>query len=172
MRIPAGSAAAALALILLAPPGVAHADGPSLLALGVGAYDVLHRNARARTEAQFRVEYRFGQSFLWVLRPLIGAFTTTDGTFFGYAGVRIELPLGDHVVLMGDTAAGYWHHGRGLDLGNPIEFKSGVELAYRFAGESRLGIAFDHISNAGIAKLNPGVESLLLVYSFPLGGAP
>jgi lipid A 3-O-deacylase len=169
MRIPAGRAAAALALILLAVPDVAQADGPSLLALGAGAYDVLHRNARARTEAQFRVEYRFGQPFLWVLRPLVGAFTATDGTFFGYAGVRIELPLGDHVVLMGDTAAGYWHHGRGLDLGNPIEFKSGVELAYRFAGESRLGIAFDHISNAGIAKINPGVESLLLVYSYPLG---
>jgi lipid A 3-O-deacylase len=168
MRIPAGRAAAALALILLAAPGVAQADGPSLLALGAGAYDVLQRD----TEAQFRVEYRFGQSFLWVLRPLVGAFATTDGTFFGYAGVRIELPLGDHVVLMGDTAAGYWHHGRGLDLGNPIEFKSGVELAYRFAGQSRLGVAFDHISNAGIAKINPGVESLLLVYSYPLGATP
>ena len=57
-----------------------------------------------------------------------------------------------------------------LDLGNPIEFNSGVELAYRFAGQSRLGLAFDHISNAGIAKINPGVESLLLVYSYPLGG--
>ena len=166
MRVVAGRAAAALSLTLLAAPGVAQADGPDLLALGTGAYDVLHRN----TEAQFRVEYRFGWSFLWIIQPLVGAFTTTDRTFFGYAGIRIELPLGDHVVLMGDTAAGYWRHGRGLDLGNPIEFKSGVEFAYRFAGQSRLGIGFDHISNAGIAKLNPGVESLLLVYSYPIGG--
>jgi hypothetical protein len=170
MRIPAGSAAAALALTLLAVPGAARADGPGFLALGVGAYDVAPRNA-GNTEAQFRVEYRFAQSFLWILQPLVGAYSTTDHTFFGYAGLRIELPLGDHVVLMGDTAAGYWHHGSGLDLGDPLEFKSGVELAYRFADQSRLGIAFDHISNAGIAKLNPGVESLLLVYSYPLGGA-
>ena len=166
MRVPAGSAAAALALTLLAAPGAARAEGPSLLALGAGAYDVLH----GHTEAQLRLEYRFAQSFLWVIQPLVGAFGTTDGTFFGYAGIRIELPLGDHIVLIGDTAAGYWHHGRGLDLGNPIEFKSGVELAYRFAGQSRLGVAFDHISNAGIAKINPGIESLLLVYSYPLGG--
>lgn len=166
MRVPAGSVAAALALTLLAVPGVARADGPGLLALGTGAYDVLH----GHTEAQLRLEYRFAQSFLWVIQPLVGAFGTTDGTFFGYAGIRIELPLGDHIVLIGDTAAGYWHHGRGLDLGNPIEFKSGVELAYRFAGQSRLGVAFDHISNAGIAKINPGIESLLLVYSYPLGG--
>ena len=166
MRVPAGRFMAVLALYLLAAPGAAHAAETGLLALGLGAYDVLHGN----TEAQFRLEYRFAQSVLWVVQPLIGAFSTTDLTFFGYAGIRIELPLGDHAVLMGDTAAGYWHHGRGIDLGNPLEFKSGVELAYRFADRSRLGVAFDHISNAGIAKLNPGVESLLLVYSYPLGG--
>ena len=168
MRVPTDSAAAALALALLAAPGTACADGPGLLALGIGAYDLLPRKT-GNTEAQFRLEYRFAQSFLWILQPLIGAFGTTDHAFFGYAGIRIELPLGDHVVLLGDTAAGYWHHGSGLDLGDPLEFKSGVELAYRFANQSRLGVTFDHISNAGIAKLNPGVESLLLVYSYPLG---
>lgn len=165
-----GIASAALALAVLAAPGAARADGPGLLAFGIGAYDLLPGNAGS-TQAQFRLEYRFGQSFLWILQPLVGAFGTTDHTFFGYGGVRIELPLGDHVVLMGDTAAGYWHHGRGLNLGDALEFKSGVELAYRFADQSRLGVAFDHISNAGIAKINPGVESLLVVYSYPLGGA-
>ena len=166
MRVWRGSAAAALALTLVAPSGAARADGPDLVALGLGAYDV----AQGDSEVQFRVEYRFAYSFLWIIKPMVGALATTDRTFFGYAGIRIELPLGDHVVLMGDTAAGYWHHGNGLDLGSPLEFKSGVELAYRFSDASRLGIAFDHISNAGVAKLNPGVGSLLLVYSYPLGG--
>ena len=165
MRLSVGGAVAALTLTVLAAPGAAQADEAGLLALGVGAYDVRHGD----TETQFRLEYRFAHAFLGILQPLVGAFATTDGTFFGYAGLRIELPLGDRFVLVGDTAAGYWHHGRGLDLGNPIEFKSGIELAYRFAGRSRLGVAFDHISNAGIAKINPGVESLLLVYSWPLG---
>jgi hypothetical protein len=158
---------AAVALALAALPGPARADAPGLLALGIGAYDITDGN---RSAAQFRMEYRFANSFLWILKPMIGAFSTTDRTVFAYGGVRIEAMLADRVVLMADTAAGYWHHGKGLRLGNPVEFKSGVELAWRFADESRLGIAFDHISNAGIAKLNPGVESLLLVYSFPLGG--
>jgi len=159
------AAAAALTLIVLAAPNAARADGPGLLALGLGAYDVLH----GHNEPQLRLEYRFAYSFLWILQPLVGAFGTSDGTFFGYGGLRIELPLSEHVVLMGDAAAGYWHRGTGLDLGDALEFKSGVELAYRFADQSRLGVAFDHMSNAGIAKLNPGVESLLLVYSYPLG---
>lgn len=162
-----GAAAAAVALALLAAPCAARADGPDLLALGLGAYDVRHGD----TEAQLRIEYRFAYTFLWVLKPLVGAFVANDGTFLGYAGARIELALTDHVVLMGDAAAGYWRRGTGLDLGDAFEFKTGAELAYRFDDESRLGVAFDHISNAGIAKLNPGVESLILVYSFPLGSA-
>jgi lipid A 3-O-deacylase len=160
-----GAAAAALALTLLVAPRTARADGAGMLALGLGAYDL-----RRDTEPQLRVEYRFAPSFLWLLKPLVGAFVAGDGTFFGYAGARIELALTDHLVLVGDAGAGYWRRGRGLDLGDAFEFKTGAECAYRFDDESRLGIAFDHISNAGIAKLNPGVESLLLVYSFPLGG--
>jgi len=168
MKLRTGSAAvAALALALLAAPRPARAVGPNLLALGLGAYDVRHGD----TEAELRIEYRFAHSFLWIIKPLVGAFVATDGTFLGYAGARIELALTDHLVLMGDAAAGYWRHGRGLDLGDALEFKTGGELAYRFDDESRLSVAFDHISNAGIAKLNPGVESLLLIYSFPLGGA-
>jgi lipid A 3-O-deacylase len=161
--------AVALALALLAAPGAARADGPDLLAFGLGAYDV-QTPKQGDTEPELRIEYRFAPSFLWIFKPLVGALATDDGTFFGYGGARIELTLADHVVLMGDAAAGYWRRGRGLDLGNALEFKTGAELAYRFDDESRLGVAFDHISNAGIAKLNPGVGSLLLVYSFPLGG--
>jgi lipid A 3-O-deacylase len=163
MRLPAGGAAAALALTLVTAPG-ARADGPGLLAIGLGAYDVRHGD----TEAQFRVEYRFATSLLWIIQPIAGAFAAADGTFFGYGGARIELALTNHLVLMGDAAAGYWQRGRGLRRGDALEFKTGAEFAYRFDDGSRLGVAFDHISNAGIAKLNPGVESLLLVYSVPL----
>jgi len=33
----------------------------------------------------------------------------------------------------------------------------------------RLGIAFDHVSNAGLTKRNPGEENLLLMVSVPIG---
>jgi lipid A 3-O-deacylase len=159
--------AAAAALALLSSPLDTAAQAADVVAVGLGAYDVRHGD----TEAQLRLEYRVAHAFLWIFKPLAGAFLAADGTFFAYAGARVEASLTDHIVLMGDGAAGYWRQGRGLDLGDAVEFKTGAELAYRFDDESRLGIAFDHVSNAGIAKLNPGVESLLLVYSVPLGGA-
>ena len=71
MRLTAGGgAAAALALTLVTAPA-ARADGPGLLAIGLGAYDVRHGD----TEAQFRVEYRFATSFLWIIQPLAGVTT-------------------------------------------------------------------------------------------------
>ena len=48
--------------------------------------------------------------------------------------------------------------GDGKDLGHAIEFRSGIEVAYRFDDYSRLGLSFTHISNAGLDERNPGVE--------------
>ena len=65
-------------------------------------------------------------------------------------------------------AAGYFARGNGTRLGSWVEFRSGAELAYRFADRSRLGIAVHHISNAGLTKQNPGEQSVVLMYSVPL----
>ena len=53
------------------------------------------------------------------------------------------------------------------NLGSPVEFKTGVEFAYRFDNAARLGLVFDHISNAGFTQTNPGTEQLLLMLSWP-----
>ena len=66
-------------------------------------------------------------------------------------------------------AVGAFYKGSGKDLGSVVEFKTGGEFAYRFDDHSRLGLQFDHISNAGIGKHNPGTESLVLFWSFPFG---
>jgi hypothetical protein len=166
MRVPAGSATAALALTLMAAPGVARADGPGRLALGIGAYDVRHGNS----EGQFRLEYRFAPSVLRIIQPLVGAFSTTGRTFFGYAGIRIELPLGEHVVLMADTAAGYWRHGRGLD--SATRSNSSPASSSPIASPASRASAPPSTTSPMPASPSsiPGVESLLLVYSYPLGG--
>jgi hypothetical protein len=36
------------------------------------------------------------------------------------------------------------------------------------ANQSRLGLAFHHMSNAGLTRYNPGEESLVLIYTIPL----
>ncbi|HEX7969067.1 MAG TPA: acyloxyacyl hydrolase [Stellaceae bacterium] len=155
---------AALALLLASP--VAWAEDPALLAVGLGVYDLEDHSQR---QVQLRVEYRFAEHFLSIVSPVAGALVTNRQSFYGYGGVRLDLAVGQHFVLMPVAAIGYWRRGNGENLGSGVEFKTGIELAYRFDDAARLGIAFDHISNAGLGLTNPGVESLLLVYSIPLG---
>src|SRR5258708_25991595 len=145
MRLRTGSAAAVvLALALVAAPRAASADGPDLFVLGLGAYDV-QTAKHGDTEAELRIEYRFAPSFLWIFKPLVGALAAADGTFFGYAGARIELTLADHVVLMGDAAAGYWRHGKGLDLGDALQLTTGAGPAYPFHDHSPPAVPLPHL---------------------------
>ena len=159
-----GAVVAALVLFASAPH--AWADDPDLLTVGGGAYNVL----RKAKEAELRVEYRFSYRFLYIIRPVAGMLVTSDRSFYGYGGFRFDAEIGQHFVIMPEATFGGWSKGGGKDLGGAAEFKTGAEFAYRFDDYSRLGFMFDHISNAGIYKKNPGTESMLIVYSIPLGG--
>jgi lipid A 3-O-deacylase len=165
-----GAAAAALlaGAVALSAPG-ARAEDPGLLALGAGVYDFIGNNDKPA--AQFRAEYRAAWG-LWIIKPVAGAFVTTAGTFYGYGGLRADIIIADHYVIMPEAAAGYWQRGDGKNLGSHAEFKTGGEVAYRFGDGSRLGLDFEHMSNAGITRVNPGEESLLVVYSLPLSFLP
>jgi hypothetical protein len=63
---------------------------------------------------------------------------------------------------------GAYHEGNGKDLGGTLEFRSGLELAYRFDDRSRLGLEISHRSNASIYEDNPGEETLMVFYHLPL----
>jgi hypothetical protein len=152
-------------LSLALAPRAARAGDPNYLAVGAGVYDVLHNF----TAAQGRLEFRFADRFLFI-KPMVGVLFTHKGTVMGYGGFRIDLYLGQHLVVTPTAAVGAFYRGNGKQLGSAIEFKTGGEFAWRFDDHSRLGIAFDHISNAGIGKHNPGTESLMLFWSFPIGG--
>jgi lipid A 3-O-deacylase len=160
-----GGIAAAVGLTVVAQLP-ARADDPDLLAIGAGAYNVLHNTK----EAELRLEYRFSYRFLYVIRPIVGVLATNQRSAYGYGGFRFDAEIGKHVVIMPEAAVGYWDRGGGKDLGGHVEFKTGGEFAYRFDDYSRLGFLFDHISNAGIYKKNPGVESAMIMYSIPFGG--
>ena len=56
----------------------------------------------------------------------------------------------------------------GNDLGSSIEFRSRLEIAYRVADRSRIGLAISHVSNAGIEGDNPGTNSVSAYCSVPL----
>ena len=55
-----------------------------------------------------------------------------------------------------------------IELGNELEFRSGVELAYQFRNKIRAGIAIFHLSNGGISSENPGTEALVISVCIPI----
>ncbi len=145
-------------------PGRARADDPAFASLGLGYYDI---NRRTDEAVDFRLEYRHGGK-LWIFKPWVGVEGTSDGAVYAAAGILVDVFLGRRVVVTGSLGADYYEEGDGKDLGHEIEFRSQIEIAYRFDDRARLGLAFSHISNASLGDINPGVEILNLYYSIPL----
>jgi lipid A 3-O-deacylase len=139
-------------------------DDPSFLTIAAGYHDI----ADDHDAFEGRVEYRFGNKF-WIFKPMVGVLATSDSAVMGYAGVLVDIYFGRRWVLTPSFAPGLYREGDGKDLGGAVEFKSQLELSYRFDNRSRLGIGISHISNASIYDSNPGTETVFLTYSLPLG---
>ena len=140
------------------------ADDPSYLTIGAGGWQVLRGSDTAgEVDLAYRSNYK-----LWFLKPHAGVMVATDGDYYAYAGLLTDLYWGKNIVTTLSTAMG-GYGGGGYNLGSHFEFRSGIEVAWRFEDASRLGIGFYHISNAGISDRNPGSESLILTYSVPIG---
>lgn len=158
-----------LGLCLLAPrPGQAQFfeavdNEPAFIAVGLGAFDALDDE----TAGQINFEYRSNLR-LWIFKPYGGLFVSTDGAVYGHGGFRVDIFFGNRFVLSPSTAVGLFGKGSGKDLGSALEFRSGVELAYRLDDRSRIGVGLFHLSNASIGNRNPGEESLLLYYALPV----
>lgn len=144
------------------------AEGPSI-ATAAGVFDITpdKKKSLAARNAQLQGEYRFGD-VAWIIAPFVGLMGTSAGGFYGYGGFGFDINFGGNWVLTPTFAGGYWYRGSGFNLGSWWEFRSGAEFDYRFQNQSRLGIAFYHMSDAGLTKENPGEEALLLVYTVPL----
>ena len=142
---------------------VIRTDEPDFLVLGAGAFDINDDQTAGEFDAQFRLNTQ-----LWIFRPQIGLFATTDAAFYAHAGIYTDVHLGDSVVLSPSFSVGGFHEGDGKDLGGAIEFRSALELAYKFENKARLGLQFGHLSNASIYDENPGEEFLILNYSIPV----
>lgn len=155
-----------VALLVFAVPAQAQEEAePDLLALGIGIFDVYHNDD---TAADFRAEYRAGRG-LWFIKPWAGLEVTSDGAVYGLGGLLADIPLGDSFRLTPSAGAGLYHDGNGKDLGHVVEFRTQIELSYRFQNDQRLGLAFGHISNASLGNSNPGTEIVTLYYMIPFG---
>jgi hypothetical protein len=136
-----------------------------VLSFGTGWFDCVQKRDPA---VQALVEYRAGRA-THPLRAVFVASTTRDSSTFVGAGIGYELAFARHWVLMPTFVPGYYRQGSGKDLGYPLEFRSQLELGYRFGSGERLSIAFAHVSNGSLGDINPGQESLTLAWQMPLG---
>lgn len=156
-----------LAVCLVAAPDIAVADDsdsdPDQLAFGLGYFDIIKQRDGA---AIFNLEYRSDKK-LWVFKPQVGMIATSEGGFYAYAGIRLDVYFGNRFVFTPSFSPGLYHEGNGKDLHFPVEFRSSAEVAYRFDDYSRLSLGIAHMSNASLGDKNPGVETLTLTYSVP-----
>ena len=153
-----------LKILSAAPPA-------NYFSVASGVYNLLQDKWRT---AELDLEYKFHLKCLkspyhfLEFRPLVGAMTTLKGSVYAYLGINFDLLFLDHLLIAPGFAAGYFYKGQGRDLGYPIEFRSGVEFAWQFSDQSRLGVHFYHLSNASIGRKNPGEESLVMFYDIPI----
>ena len=143
---------------------IAVAKEPDFMTLGAGIYDLFDDE----TTGEFRLEYVFSENQkINLFTPFVGLTGTAEGGTYGYAGIGVDLFFGNKVVITPNFAAGIYGNGDGKDLGYAVEFRSGANFMFRLEDNSRIGISFHHISNAGLNSRNPGEESLLFIYSVP-----
>ena len=142
-------------------------------ATGWAVYGGIYDTAAEEQPVELGVEYRWPTLELGnllparlALEPAAGAAGTEDGNFWVYGGLRLDLELGGGWVVTPQFSVALYEKGDGKDLGGVLEFRSGLEVAHRFAGGQRLGVLFYHLSNADFYDLNPGSNSLVLTWGF------
>ncbi|MCG8691182.1 MAG: acyloxyacyl hydrolase [Minwuiales bacterium] len=155
--------AAAAICAFAAAASSARAEDPALITFSGGYFDVVRQE---ETAVEAHVQYRGGER-IDIFRPFAGLAVTSDGATNIFAGLLIDIYLGDRVVLTPSLSPSLYLEGGGKDLGFPLIWRPQIELAYRFDDGSRLGVSFLHLSNAGASTSNPSSESVLLTYSIP-----
>lgn len=116
------------------------------------------------------LEYRFpARDFagLFELHPIIGTSLLADGGIYIYGGARHEWYFTDRLFLAPSFAAGIYQHS-GVDLGGPLEFRSGIDLGARVSDHIEAALGIYHLSNGGLYSLNGGAESALFSLAFGL----
>lgn len=175
-RRPSRTAALLVLLSVSGAPASAAADrsepgrwAPREWAFGAGVFD-LAESDRAELDAEVRFR-RFELGFRWlgekvVLEPAVGALVNEDDGFYGYGSLRFPFHRGERWRLTPYTGLGIYSAGDGKDLGGPVEFRSGLEVAARVGRSWWFGVNYFHLSNAVLYDRNPGAESLVLTFSF------
>ena len=100
-------------------------------------------------------------TFLGNVSPITGGFITDNSAAYIYTGVEWNVDMGSGLMFTPSFAPGLYHEGNGKDLGHILEFKSEVQLSYISSDSTRLGVSYNHVSNASLGDKNPGANSYM-----------
>lgn len=155
-------------LLLLLAPVAAHSmteAPPLVLSASVGQGNVFNDG---ESSTRYGVELGMRPRSRWALMPMFGAVMGNNDSRFFYGGLRREFWFRPRWALTPSFAVGSYQDGGELDLGNTLEFRSGLDLAYRLRNDVRVSVAVFHVSNGGLSEKNPGTESVVLSVSIPI----
>lgn len=168
-----GRAWAIVAAGLFAAGGAAAEDGIlSELKAGVLAHNVPLLATRDEGGLDFNIEALLRSpdalSAIGAPRPHVGAsINDGDDTSQVYAGLTWEwhpfaLPLWGAFSLGGAVHDGELHAVRNdrKALGSRVLFRLGAEIGYDVSESWRVSLLWDHISNAGLADENEGLDNV------------
>jgi len=134
------------------------------IAISSAVFDILQQ---ADPSFEGRVEFRLGNVNLGG-HPFSGVMVNTEGAMHIYLGLYYDIPITDFLFITPSFAPGLYAKNSSKDLKFALEFQSQIEVSFKFITGMRVGVSFNHISNATLGKENPGVESLALTYIFPI----
>lgn len=179
---PADSVPAADGVEEQARPVVAFAP-PARLVLGLGQFNVMNIDGNTNPDdnsasVMARVEYRSdwwlyhasAGGWDWGVAPHLGLMANADAGGMVYAGLYGDFAYECGFFFSPALSVGLYRRGDGRDLGGPVVFEEQITAGYEMENKGRIGVSFSHISNGDIYDVNPGVETLMLSYSMPLGG--
>lgn len=113
---------------------------------------------------ELRYTRMFGQHMGRFNTVLDVSVTDAGGLWIG-GGLyqQFDIDLGEQRLFVGlSFAPGLYLQGAEVDLGSPLEFRSGIELGMRVDNDWQVSLSYDHRSNGDISAVNPGVETIQL----------
>ncbi len=146
----------------------ANADQRDFMAFEAGRFDAIKKDQPA---TEFELQYNFGSPLVWKIEPIAGLGATTDKSFWGYGGIRLDSYWDSRVVIAPSFAVAGYGRGNGKNLGTPAVLgRFGIDVEYAIDRDVRIGVGLHHMSNGKVLgqNVNPGTELLGAVISIAI----
>jgi lipid A 3-O-deacylase len=142
---------------------IARSDSMQLVEISAGMYDVRRQSSTFEYQADVYPAYSVG-----IFRTMASISVTRTDDVYGGGGVALPIDLSSRIFLMPSFNAGLYKHGKGIELGYFVEFRSVLQIAWQCTQNSCIGVSIYHVSNGSLSSTNPGLESVLTSYTVQL----